>query len=235
MDRRLQLKKSHGLTMGYGYGFMGSWVGWYQPIPIPMDTHTHNPCGLPIPMSFPSQRPDDPQENDHEEWFKFHMRTNSVRVVRTTKTSTGVSDLNSTWTCNGIKTASKVKAVFRHCRTNNEQLVVRPCGIINGRGTMYHHKAISNVLVCTHRPDVCMCSCSSEHLGYDRTTLFPSLCAQASAPHLQLKLQCAAQSSVPMPYVLRRHGHVCGRIPSSYKAQGHRCAMPGEVQYARVP
>ena len=40
--------------MGYGYGFMGSWVGWYQPIPIPMDTHTHNPCGLPIPMSFPN-------------------------------------------------------------------------------------------------------------------------------------------------------------------------------------
>ena len=97
-----------------------------------------------------SQRPDDPQENDHEEWFEFHMHTNSVRVIRTTKTSTGVSDLDSTWTCNGIETTSKVKAVFRCCRTNNEQLVVRPCGIINGRGTMYHHEAISNVLVCTH-------------------------------------------------------------------------------------
>ena len=46
MDRRLQLKKFHGLTMGYGYGFMSSWVGWYNTYPYP--------CRPSTPMDPPS-------------------------------------------------------------------------------------------------------------------------------------------------------------------------------------
>lgn len=87
---------------------------------------------------------------DGEEWFECHTRTNSVRVVQAHKTSsTGVldTDLQSSKSTHGGAELSKIKAVFRRSRTNNEQLVVRPCGIINGRCTMYHHEAISNVLV----------------------------------------------------------------------------------------
>ncbi|KAG6375794.1 hypothetical protein JVT61DRAFT_2647 [Boletus reticuloceps] len=92
---------------------------------------------------------DRPDSYDGVEWFECHAHTDSVRVVQTVKASTGVLDLassSSRSTGNGAEPA-KIKAVFRRHRTNNEQLVVRPCGIINGRSTMYHHEAISNVLV----------------------------------------------------------------------------------------
>ena len=29
--------------MGYGYGFMGSWVGWYQPIPMSFPRYMRSP------------------------------------------------------------------------------------------------------------------------------------------------------------------------------------------------
>lgn len=88
---------------------------------------------------------------DGDEWFECHARTDSVRVVQSHKTSsTGMldTDLESSKSSGGGPEPSKIKAIFRRSRTSNEQLVVRPCGIINGRSTMYHHEAISNVLVC---------------------------------------------------------------------------------------
>lgn len=41
----------------------------------------------------------------------------------------------------------KVKAVFRRTFTHNEQLLVRPCGIIVSRCTMYQAEAVSAVKV----------------------------------------------------------------------------------------
>lgn len=35
---------------------VGSWVQIYQPAPIPTGTLTHDPCGLPIPMLFTTER-----------------------------------------------------------------------------------------------------------------------------------------------------------------------------------
>lgn len=99
---------------------------------------------------------DDQDMYDGEEWFECHARTNSVRVVQASKvSSTGVLDPDSSSSKSTGSGADmpKVKAVFRRRRTNNEQLVVRPCGIINACSTMYHHEAISNVLV--HILDLC--------------------------------------------------------------------------------
>jgi len=94
---------------------------------------------------------------DTDEWYEHEIATGAVRLVQASvTTSTGVSDLapnepsnrdTGVPACSGKDAPVKLKAVFRRQRTNNEQLIVRPCGIISGRGTMYHHEAVSNVLV----------------------------------------------------------------------------------------
>ena len=99
---------------------------------------------------------------DGEVWFEHDARNDAVRIVEPVKTtSTGVTDLplissqslsstpapTTTTQCTEKTLPKKVKATFRRQRTNNEQLLVRPCGVINGRGTMYNHEAVSNVLV----------------------------------------------------------------------------------------
>ncbi|KAG1908003.1 uncharacterized protein F5891DRAFT_938956 [Suillus fuscotomentosus] len=82
---------------------------------------------------------------DVEEWYEYDKASGAVRFRQApTTTSTGVSDVNG---CSAKDIPSKIKATFRRQRTNNEQLIVRPCGIISGCGTMYHHEAVSNVLV----------------------------------------------------------------------------------------
>lgn len=42
---------------------------------------------------------------------------------------------------------TKVTAVFRRSFTHNEQLLVRPCGVIISRCTMYQSEAVSGVKV----------------------------------------------------------------------------------------
>lgn len=50
----------------------------------------------------------------------------------------------------GKKNAMKTKAIFRRTFTHNEQLLVRPCGVIIARCTMYQSEAISAAKVCHH-------------------------------------------------------------------------------------
>lgn len=45
----------------------------------------------------------------------------------------------------------KIRAQFGRRRTHNEQVIVRPCGIICSRATFFGAEAVSNVLVC-HLP-----------------------------------------------------------------------------------
>jgi hypothetical protein len=90
---------------------------------------------------------------DGDEWYEHDAQTGAVRLVQpAVMTSTGVLDTQPEMShhavdCQSKDTPPKLKAIFRRQCTNNEQLVVRPCGVINGRGTMYHHEAVSNVLV----------------------------------------------------------------------------------------
>ncbi|KAG1738148.1 uncharacterized protein EDB91DRAFT_1249466 [Suillus paluster] len=61
----------------------------------------------------------------------------------------------------------KLKATFCRQHTNNEQLVVRPCGVICGRGTMYHHKAVLNVLIMIEKMFTLLRARKPQHMIYD--------------------------------------------------------------------
>ncbi|KAG2138183.1 hypothetical protein BD769DRAFT_1637946 [Suillus cothurnatus] len=97
---------------------------------------------------------------DTDEWYEHEIATGAVCLVQASvTTSTGVSDLapnepynhdNSVPACSGKDAPVKLKAVFHRQCMNNERLIVRPCGIISGRGTMYHHQAVSNVLFAVY-------------------------------------------------------------------------------------
>jgi hypothetical protein len=82
---------------------------------------------------------------DVKEWYEYDKVSGAVRFHQVpTTTSTGVLDVNG---CSAKDIPSKIKATFWHQCTNNEQLIIHPCGIISGHGTMYHHEAVLNVLV----------------------------------------------------------------------------------------
>jgi hypothetical protein len=98
-----------------------------------------------VPPPIVTYAEEDVPLQDVEEWYEYDKASGAVRFHQApTTTSTGVSDIDG---CSAKDIPSKIKATFRRQRTNNEQLIVRPCGIISGRGTMYHHEAVSNVLV----------------------------------------------------------------------------------------
>jgi hypothetical protein len=117
---------------------------------------------------------DDLPVQDVKEWFKHNPSMGNIQLVQAHKDSTGVSDselaptssttlltsdassnpppvlITNDNSCTGTKKDSlKLKALFCRQCTNNEQLFVRPCGVICGCATMYHHEAASNVLVVT--------------------------------------------------------------------------------------
>lgn len=109
-----------------------------------------------ITVYLPPTSTDDVPLQDVEEWYEHDVASGAVCLRQAaTTTSTGVSDhpvasdLDADG-CHAKDAPPKLKATFRRQRTNNEQLVVRPCGVICGRGTMYHHEAVSNVLVSSH-------------------------------------------------------------------------------------
>jgi hypothetical protein len=94
---------------------------------------------------------------DVDEWYEHDPLTGNVRLQQASVTSsTGIVDpsvlltepQHNSGACPSKDEVPKLKAVFFRKRTNNEQLFIRPCGVISGRGTMYHHEAVSNVLVC---------------------------------------------------------------------------------------
>lgn len=111
--------------------------------------------------------PEDPLPiEDIDEWYEHDESTGDVRLKQASVvSSTGVIDPLLTQNqpfstasphvlkaCPSKDDTPKLKAIFFRKRTNNEQLFVRPCGIILGRGTMYHHEAVSNVLVRFYLP-----------------------------------------------------------------------------------
>jgi hypothetical protein len=74
-----------------------------------------------------------------DEWYKVDPGSKSIQLFAIhNPSSTGESDLGN----------HKLRAKFGHSRTHNEQIVVRPCGIIVARATMVGAEAVSNVLVC---------------------------------------------------------------------------------------
>ncbi|KAN0075257.1 hypothetical protein V8E55_011280 [Tylopilus felleus] len=110
---------------------------------------------------------------DGDTWYEHDQCNGAVHIIQPAKTtSTGISDSPAappqmTPQCPNKTAPKKLKAVFRRQRTNNEQLVVRPCGIINGRATMYNHEVVSNVLIFIEQLYSLPQARKPEHLIYD--------------------------------------------------------------------
>ncbi|KAG1731337.1 uncharacterized protein EDB91DRAFT_1085097 [Suillus paluster] len=114
---------------------------------------------------------------DIDEWYNHNPSTGNVSLVQaSSSSSTGVvnclpltSSMDSQMldVCPDKDEAVKLKATFFWQRTNNEQLFICPCGVISGRGTMYHHEAVSNVLVLFEKIFSLPHARKPQHLIYD--------------------------------------------------------------------
>ncbi|KAG1855594.1 hypothetical protein F4604DRAFT_1659927 [Suillus subluteus] len=114
---------------------------------------------------------DDLPVEDFDEWYEHDESTGNASVAL----SMGVVNpsLTQNESCHVLEACPskddvlKLKAIFFWKRTNNEQLFVRPCGIISGRGTMYHHEAVSNVLILFEKTFSLPQARKPQHLIYD--------------------------------------------------------------------
>ncbi|KAF8193272.1 hypothetical protein K438DRAFT_1589761, partial [Mycena galopus ATCC 62051] len=61
----------------------------------------------------------------------------------------------------------KFKALFGGSRTHNEQILVRPCGVIVSRATFYNAEAVSNVLLFVQKTFSVPRAFKPEHFIYD--------------------------------------------------------------------
>lgn len=97
------------------------------------------------------------EDDDGEEWYE--VQGGEVRIHHEqTRGSIGTDD---SVPCEASKENDKrkCKARWGRSRTHNEQLLVRPCGVIVQRATFYTAEAVSNVLVSLFL--FLPCSCSS--------------------------------------------------------------------------
>lgn len=60
--------------------------------------------------------------------------------------------LGSTTERQDIKKTKRMRAIFGRVRSHNEQLVVRPCGIIVARKTFFGSESLTQLIVCVDRP-----------------------------------------------------------------------------------
>jgi hypothetical protein len=88
---------------------------------------------------------------DTEEWFEVDSVDGQVRMFTVNNPgATGELDPSVPQAPCPSKSEGgnrKIKAQFGRRRTHNEQLIVRPCGIICSRATFFGAEAVSNVLV----------------------------------------------------------------------------------------
>ncbi|KAG1724048.1 uncharacterized protein EDB91DRAFT_1087613 [Suillus paluster] len=124
-------------------------------------------CDWPVTRDASIDAGNDLAIQDGDEWYEHDEHTGDTRLVQPAVTiSTGVDDEEDR-ACEAKETQGKLKANFRRQWTNNEQLVVRPCGIINACSTMYHHEAVSNVLLLIKQIYSLPCARKPQHLIYD--------------------------------------------------------------------
>jgi hypothetical protein len=92
---------------------------------------------------------------DAEEWFEVDAEDGCVRMFTINNPgATGELDIPVPGAQDPCPSKAetgncKLKAQFGRRRTHNEQIIVRPCGIICSRATFFGAEAVSNVLVCS--------------------------------------------------------------------------------------
>ncbi|KAG1838382.1 hypothetical protein DFJ58DRAFT_733873 [Suillus subalutaceus] len=101
-----------------------------------------------------------------DEWYTLDPTTQSMKLFTLNNlSSTGELDA----TCDGKSELGncKLRAKFGRSRTHNEQIVIRPCGIIVARATMVAAEAISNVLHMVKTMFSLPGAQKPEHIMYD--------------------------------------------------------------------
>ncbi|KAF8804503.1 hypothetical protein BYT27DRAFT_7106918 [Phlegmacium glaucopus] len=114
-------------------------------------------------------------EETTQEWFEVDDITNTVQLRSKPNPGTvGVEDdVLAPETCPSKPPTGNrvVKAQFGRCRTHNEQTLVRPCGIIYARATMFGTEAVSNFLKMVENGFSVPGSRKPEHIFYDTNCL----------------------------------------------------------------
>ena len=88
-------------------------------------------------------------DSDIVEWFEIDGNGTITIENRPNLGTVGIADDMASEPCpSKLATGNRVlKAQFGRRRTHNEQTLVRPCGIIYARATMFGAEAVSNFLV----------------------------------------------------------------------------------------
>ena len=122
-------------------------------------------------------------EQDIQEEFEVFKEAENGQIILDVEKNTGsigaldtgISEATSTIENNCPSKAPQgnrtFKAHFGRMRTHNEQTLVRPCGIIFARATMYNAEAVSNFLVMVKNAFSIPGACKPEHIFYDTNCL----------------------------------------------------------------
>ncbi|KAF8801527.1 hypothetical protein BYT27DRAFT_7114765 [Phlegmacium glaucopus] len=110
-----------------------------------------------------------PEQDIQEDFETYSMLNNTVTILIEENAGTvGVAD--DTYEPCGSKSAEgnkTFKAQFGRRRTHNEQTLVRPCGVIFARATMFGAEAVSNFLVMVKNAFSVPGAQKPEHIFYD--------------------------------------------------------------------
>ncbi|KAF8144269.1 hypothetical protein K438DRAFT_1632122 [Mycena galopus ATCC 62051] len=105
--------------------------------------------------------------DEGEEWFEQAEDGNVGIRCKIHPGSIGVDD---SVPCEAAKSDTgnrKYKALFGALRTHNEQILVRPCGVIVSHATFYNAEAVSNVLIHMQKTFSVPRAVKPEHFVYD--------------------------------------------------------------------
>ncbi|KAJ7205836.1 hypothetical protein GGX14DRAFT_644475 [Mycena pura] len=106
--------------------------------------------------------------DEGDEWFEGIEGAEGFVVRR--QDHLGSIGIDDTVPCEAVKSDTgnrKYKALFGGLRTHNEQILVRPCGVIVSRATFYNAEAVSNVLLHTQKTFSVPRAFKPEHFVYD--------------------------------------------------------------------
>ncbi|KAJ7348297.1 hypothetical protein DFH08DRAFT_698265 [Mycena albidolilacea] len=106
-------------------------------------------------------------DDEGEEWF---MEDGDGNVAVHRQIHPGSIGVDDSVPCEAAKSDTgnrKYKALFGGVRTHNEQILVRPCGVICSRATFYNAEAVSNVLLHVQKTFLVPRAIKPEHFVYD--------------------------------------------------------------------
>ncbi|KAJ6626668.1 hypothetical protein B0H10DRAFT_1780855 [Mycena sp. CBHHK59/15] len=131
-------------------------------------THPKNDATVPESSTDAEANTEEDMEDDVET-FEIDDGTGEVRM-RTEKHPGSIGTVDTPDDCEAKKAEGgnrKFKIKLGRQRTHNEQTLIRPCGVIHARATMYGTEAVSNVLLFVQAAFSVPAAHKPEHLVYD--------------------------------------------------------------------